>query len=109
MVLSLILSITGLLGCEQDGRTNGLTSTENDVDIAMEPAITGEITEITEGRFLVISHTDKLVNGDPSAIWFTTNKDIATLKVGQNVSVWATNIDYSYPGQAEADKIEIRE
>lgn len=46
-------------------------------------------------------------NGDPDAVCLTTD-DIEPLKVGQIVSVWATHMSESYPGQASADKIEIK-
>lgn len=91
LVLFLILLLTGLLGCQQK-----------------DPLITGKITEIAESRFLVISDIEKLSSEEPDAVWFTTG-DMTSLKIGQTVSVWATNIDDSYPGQAEADKIKIKD
>ncbi len=106
LILSLILLLTGLLGCQQKEEIKESTVAGKDVEIANEPTITGEITEIEENEFLVISKTEKLPNGDPDSIWFTTD-DIEPLKIGQTVSVWATFINDSFPGQAGADKIEI--
>ncbi|MFC7686822.1 DUF3221 domain-containing protein [Ureibacillus sp. GCM10028918] len=87
-------------------------SKENTENIKLEndvlPSITGEIVNIENGRFLVESTTKKLPDGSPDAIWFSTD-DIKSLKVGQNVSVWTSAIDTSYPGQASADKVEINE
>ncbi|PWW31254.1 uncharacterized protein DUF3221 [Cytobacillus oceanisediminis] len=82
---------------------NEKTHIENDM-----PAITGEIVKIENGRFLVESTTEKLPDGRPDAIWFSTN-DIESLRVGQLVSVWTNEINESYPAQANADKIEIKE
>ncbi|MGM0896564.1 MAG: DUF3221 domain-containing protein [Bacillota bacterium] len=71
-------------------------------------AIKGEIVEINDGRFLVESQSEELSDGSPDAIWFTTD-DIDSVSTGQIVSVWTTHIEESYPGQAEAEKIEIQE
>ena len=99
--LSFILLSIGLWGCQQSEKEGSKTLTN-------EPEIIGEIVKIEDGRFLVESKTEKLSDGSPDAIWFSAN-DIASLKVGQIVSVWKTAIDQSYPGQASADKIEVKE
>lgn len=104
--LPLILLLIGVLGYQQKEEANEPMTTEKDVEITKEPTITGEITEIEDGRFLVISKTDELSTGEPDTIWFSTD-DINSLEIGQTVSVWTTNINESYPGQAKADKIEI--
>ena len=49
-----------------------------------------------------------LSNGISDAIWFSTDV-VASLKVGQNVSVWTKAKEQSYPEQARADKIEIND
>lgn len=99
--LSFILLSIGLWGCQQSEK-------EENKELTNEPAITGEIVKIEDGRFLVESTTEKLPDGSPDAIWFSTD-DIDFLKVDQIVSVWTSAIDQSYPGQARADKIEIKE
>lgn len=94
-MLVILLSI-GLLGCQQSDKEAYL-------------AIIGEIVKIEDGIFLVESTTEKISDGRPDAIWFSTD-DIKPLKVGQIVSVWTKNpILQSYPGQASADEIEIKE
>lgn len=96
LILSVILLSIGLLGCQQSDKKD-------------EPAIIGEIVKIEDGRFLVESTTKKISDGRPDAIWFSTD-DIEPLIVGQIVSVWTKNpIMESYPGQAIADEIEIKE
>lgn len=86
-----------LVGCSQEP--------ENQTS---EPTITGEIVKIEDGKFLVESTTEKSLDGRPNAIWFTT-EEIEPLKVGKIVSVWTDKIEDSYPGQARATKIEIKE
>ncbi|MGO4890630.1 DUF3221 domain-containing protein [Anaerobacillus sp. MEB173] len=109
LILSLILLSIGLMGCQQSSKE---VEFKNDIskskeEITNKPAITGEIVKIERGRFLVESTTEKLPDGRPDAIWFST-ADIDSLKVGQIVSVWTNAINESYPGQASADKIEIK-
>lgn len=110
LILSLILLSIGLLGCQQSGKEEKLNNdiSKSNEEITNKPAIIGEIVKIEDGRFLVESTTGKLPDGRPDAIWFSTD-DIELLKVGQVVSVWTTAINESYPGQASADKIEIKE
>ena len=96
LILSVILLSIGLLGCQQSDKED-------------EPSIIGEIVKIEDGSFLVESTTEKTSDGRPDAIWFSTD-DIEPLKVGQIVSVWTKNpIMQSYPEQASADEIEIKE
>jgi len=97
LILSLIFLSIGLLGCQQSGNEEKL-----------KPTIIGEIVQIEGGRFLVESIAEKLPDGRPDAIWFSTD-NIESLKVGQNVSVWTTAVEDSYPQQANAEKIEINE
>lgn len=109
LILSLILLSVGLLGCQQNDSEEKLN---NDVsksieEIPNEPTIIGEIVKLEDERFLVESTTEKLPDGRPEAIWFSTD-DIETLKVGQIVSVWTSAVRESYPAQASADKIEIK-
>lgn len=101
LFLSFVLFSIGVLGCQQSEK-------EENKELTNEPAIIGEIVTIEDGRFLVESTTEKLPDGKPDAIWFSTD-EMDSLKVGQIVSVWASAIDQSYPGQARADRIEIKE
>lgn len=108
LVLSLFLLAIGLLGCGMKEDADPSAEVNETITETVEPAITGEITEIKDGRFLVSSESEKLPDGRPDAIWFSTD-ELDTLEVGQMVSVWTTTIDQSYPGQAGAEKIEIIE
>lgn len=100
-----------LVACNSETEnTNNPKEITGNVEVEKDvlPSITGEIVEIENSRFLVESTTKKLPDGRPDAIWFSTD-DIESLKVGQNVSVWTTAIDQSYPGQATVEKIKINE
>lgn len=99
-----------LVGCSQEpeNQTSETTTGYGSSSNSTEPTITGEIVKIEDGKFLVESTTEKLPDGRPNAIWFTT-KEIEPLKVGKIVSVWTDKIEESYPGQARATKIEIKE
>lgn len=116
LVLSLFLLAIGLVGCgmKEEAKVGAEAEADaaSDADAAINetaaPAITGEITEIKDGRFLVISESKKLSDVQSEAIWFSTD-ELDTLEVGQMVSVWTTLIEESYPGQASAEKIEIIE
>ncbi|KOS60151.1 DUF3221 domain-containing protein [Lysinibacillus agricola] len=110
LIFSLLFLSIGLSGCQQSVKEEELNKeiSKSTEKIADKPTIIGEIIQIEGGRFLVESKTEKLADERPDAIWFSTDK-IESLKVGQNVSVWTTAIDESYPGQASAEKIEINE
>lgn len=110
LILSLILLSIGLLGCQQSGNEEKLNkeSSKSTQEITDKPTIIGEIVQIEGGRFLVESKTEKLPDGRPEAIWFSTG-EIESLKVGQNVSVWTNALEDSYPQKANAEKIEINE
>ncbi len=98
LLLTLVIGLLFITGCSINEKQ------EEEVMLA----ITGEIVEIKDGRFLVESETKELPDGSPDAIWFTTDV-IDSVSTGQTVSVWTTHIEESYPGQAEAEKIEILE
>ncbi|MFJ8512058.1 DUF3221 domain-containing protein [Lysinibacillus xylanilyticus] len=110
LILSLIFLSIGLLGCQQSGKESELNKeiSKSTEEITDKPTIIGEIVQLEGERFLVESIAEKLPDGRPNAIWFSTD-EIESLKVGQNVSVWTTAIEESYPAQASADKIEINE
>jgi len=110
LILSLLFLSIGLLGCQKSGDEEELDkeiskSTEKITD---KPTIIGEIVQIEGKRFLVENKTEKLPDGRPDAIWFSTD-EIESLKVGLTVSVWTTKIEESYPAQAVVEKIEINE
>lgn len=79
-----------------------------DDSINDKPVITGEIIELQDGRFLVESVSPATDESGQEMVWFST-EEIESLKVGLIVSVWADAVDQSYPAQADADKIVIRE
>ncbi|MFJ7730900.1 DUF3221 domain-containing protein [Lysinibacillus sp. NPDC097231] len=108
LLLSLIFLSIGLLGCQQSSKEKEFNKEKTTEEITDKPTIIGEIVQLEGERFLVESITEKLPDGRPDAIWFSTD-EIESLKVGQNVSVWTTAIEESYPGQASADKIVINE
>lgn len=97
LLLTVLISLLFITAC---------SSNEKQEELML--AITGEIVEIKDGRFLVKSKSVELSDGSPHAIWFKTD-DIDSVSVGQIVSVWTSHIEESYPGQAEAEKIEIQE
>jgi len=110
LILSFIFLLIGLLGCQKNDNEEELDKeiSKSYKETTDKPTITGEIVQIEGGRFLVESKTEKLTDGRPDAIWFSTD-EIESLKEGQNVSVWTKAIEESYPGQANAEKIEINE
>ena len=59
-------------------------------------AITGEIVEIKDGKFLVERKLEELSDGSPDAIWFTTD-DIDSVSMGQIVSVWTSHYRRKLP------------
>ena len=90
--ISLIVFLsTGLLGCQQSDKLEELDKeiSKSIEGITVKPTIIGEIVQIESGRFLVENKAEKLPDGRPDAIWFST--------------------DESYRGQANAEKIEINE
>ena len=110
LILSIIFLSVGLLGFQKSRNEEEIDkeiSKSND-DITNKPTIIGEIVRIEGGRILVEDKTEKLSDGRPYAVWFSTD-EIESLKVGQNVSVWTNAIKESYPGQANAEKIKINE
>ncbi|MFE3573466.1 DUF3221 domain-containing protein [Lysinibacillus sp. NPDC059133] len=110
LILSLIFLSIGLLGCQQSGKEEELNKeiSKSTQEITDKPTIIGEIVQIEGERFLVENKTEKLPDGKPDAIWFSTD-EMESLKVGLIVSVWTNAIEDSYPQQANAKKIEINE
>ncbi|MGE7689614.1 DUF3221 domain-containing protein [Lysinibacillus sp. NPDC097214] len=110
LIISLLFLSIGLLGCQKSGNEEELDKeiSKSTEKITVKPTIIGEIVQIEGERFLVESITEKLPDGRPDAIWFSTD-EIESLKVGLTVSVWTNAIEDSYPQQANAEKIEINE
>lgn len=110
LILFFIFLSASLAACNSENR-NPVTGNEPvEVGTGDLPAITGEIVEIKEGRFLVESIVENESGSYIDAIWFSTStEELASLEVGQIVSVWTTMIAESYPGQAKSKKIEVKD
>lgn len=75
---------------------------------SMDPVITGEIVEISKGRFFVKEVPNIENKGGLDYVWFTA-EDTQSLEIGQIVSVWAEIVETSDPPKSHAEKIVIIE
>ena len=106
----LIVFCFALVGCSEISKTTKQEQTE------------GYIIEIEENRILVAEDItsdeyeaikDKSIselNEEGISLIYFSNDDISNLQVGNKVEIWFDgNMATSYPGQAGATKIEVKE
>lgn len=76
-----------------------------------EPGIEGYVVKKGDGRILVVASAPKDFSSTGglaefyNAIWFSNAP--GKVKVGDKVQVWFDVVAESYPGQSEAEKVEI--
>lgn len=106
----LVVFCFALVGCSEISKTTKKEQTE------------GYIIEIEENRVLVAEDitSDKYeaikdksiseLNEEGISLIYFSNDDISNLRVGNKVEIWFDgNVATSYPGQAGAIKIEVKE
>ena len=85
--------------------------------IQHENEFIGVIAEIEESRFLVVNglsveeiknlSVDDIIEESEGASWFTADVEtLSTLKIYDQVKVYYSGMDDSYPGSGEAEKVE---
>jgi Protein of unknown function (DUF3221) len=76
-----------------------------------DPGMEGYVVKIENGRILVVASKPKDFSSTGglaefyNAIWFSNAPE--KVKVGDKVQVWFDVVAESYPGQSEAEKVEI--
>ena len=101
--LLLLMALIGLSSCSHPEKT-----TKEDYSSA---SISGYVTALQEGRFLVVDHQPRYQNdGDEyfDAIWFSSEESEG-VEIGDYMYVWYGVSFLSYPGHAGATKFVVEE